>query len=206
MSHSTAKVNKSSFCKEQDVLSVGECVSVYLRLDVSLALSVLLQPLNLDLTVEVTDVADDGVVLHLEKVFADEDILASSGGDDNIASTDGVIDGCDLVTLHGGLKGVDGINLRDDNSASEPTEGLGGSLTDISVSGDESDLTGQHNVGGTLNTVNKRLPASVQVVELGLGDRVVDVDGGHLQLTGLEHLVKVVDTSCGLLRAPLDPW
>lgn len=32
-----------------------------------------------------------------------------------------------------------------------------------------------------------------------LGDRVIDIDGGHLQIALLHHLVQVVDTSRGLL-------
>jgi len=41
------------------------------------------------------------------------------------------------------------------------------------------------------------------VVELGLGNRVVDVDGGDLELAVTEELVKVVDTGGGLLRDTL---
>lgn len=42
------------------------------------------------------------------------------------------------------------------------------------------------------------------VVELGLGNGVVDVDGRDLELAISEHLVKVVDTSGGLLRNTSD--
>jgi hypothetical protein len=42
------------------------------------------------------------------------------------------------------------------------------------------------------------------VVKLGLGDRVVDVDGGDLELAVAESLVEVVDTGGGLLRDTLD--
>ena len=42
------------------------------------------------------------------------------------------------------------------------------------------------------------------VVELGLGDRVVDVDGGDLELALLGGTVEVVDTSGGLLRDTVD--
>lgn len=40
----------------------------YLRFDVDLGSSVLVQPAHVDLTVKVTDVTDNGVVLHLFKV------------------------------------------------------------------------------------------------------------------------------------------
>jgi hypothetical protein len=42
------------------------------------------------------------------------------------------------------------------------------------------------------------------VVELGLGDGVVDVDCGGLELTVPESLVEVVDTGGGLLGDTLD--
>lgn len=42
---------------------------LYLRLDVDL-LCVVVEPAYVDLAVEVSDVADDGVVLHLLKVAA----------------------------------------------------------------------------------------------------------------------------------------
>lgn len=40
----------------------------------------------------------------------------------------------------------------------------------------------------------------VDVVELALGDAVVDVDGGEEELALLGHLLETVDTGGGLLR------
>ena len=65
-------------------------------------------------------------------------------------------------------------------------------------------LSSKHDIGGPLDSVNQGLPAAVEVVELGLGDGVVDVDGGDLQGVVLEHLVQVVHTSGRLLRQALD--
>ena len=48
------------------------------------------------------------------------------------------------------------------------------------------------------------MAAAVLVVELGLGDRVVDVDRREEQLTGLGQLVEPVDTGRGLLGDTLD--
>ena len=50
--------------KEDDVVSVGQGEPVNLGLDVGLLDGILLQPLDADLAVEVTNVAHDGVVLH----------------------------------------------------------------------------------------------------------------------------------------------
>jgi hypothetical protein len=54
--------------------------------------------------------------------------------------------------------------------------------------------------GGTLDTIDQRLTATVQVVELGLGNGVVDVDRRDKELLVLQHLVQVVNTGGSLLR------
>lgn len=77
-------------------------------------------------------------------------------------------------------------------------------LAYITVTGDDGDLSGQHDVGSTLDAVDEGLSASVVVVELGLCNRVVDVDRRDLELALLEELVEVVDTGRGLLGDTLD--
>ena len=42
------------------------------------------------------------------------------------------------------------------------------------------------------------MSATVNIVELRFGDRVVDVDGREFEFVGLRHLVKTVDTGGGL--------
>lgn len=60
-------------------------------------------------------------------------------------------------------------------------------------------LAGNHDVGGAHDAVGQRVAAAVHVVELGLGHRVVDVDGGdHERAAGL-HLVQPLHPSRGLL-------
>ena len=77
--------------KSDEVLAVGEGVPIHLGLDVRLLLAVLLQPLDLDLAVEVTNVADDCVVLHHHEVLAGQDVLATSGGDKDVAPVKKVV-------------------------------------------------------------------------------------------------------------------
>ena len=77
-------------------------------------------------------------------------------------------------------------------------------LADITIAGNHGDLTGKHNVGGTLDTVDKGLATAVVVVEFALGDTVVDVDGGDLELAITESLVEVMDTGRGLFGDTLD--
>jgi len=86
MTHGTAKIHQPTLSQQDDVLAVGQSVSVNLGLDIGLCLAVLLQPLDLDLAVEMTNVADNGVVLHLEEMLASQDVLATSGGNKDVAS------------------------------------------------------------------------------------------------------------------------
>lgn len=98
MAHGTAQVDQSALGQDDDVAVVFQQVAIhlrrrrriqgqnslsenreitavqpgsevhYLRFDVDLSSSVLVQPAHVDLTVKVTDVTDNGVVLHLFKV------------------------------------------------------------------------------------------------------------------------------------------
>ena len=92
MTHGTAKVDKTTLSQQDDVLAVLQGEPVHLGLDVRLRPAVLLQPLDLgrnvqikdsalktifckklkvylDLAVKVTNVANNGIVLHLKGNF-----------------------------------------------------------------------------------------------------------------------------------------
>ena len=143
--------------------------------------------------------ANNGVVAHDLKVLSRQDVTATGGGDEDLTLRSSLLHGGDLVALDGSLEGVDRINLGDKDASTHAAEGVGATLANVTVTGNDTNLTGNHNVGSTLDTVNERLTAAVQVVKLGLGDRVVDVDGGNAELVVLEHTVEVVDTGGGLL-------
>ena len=88
----------------------------------------------------------------------------------------------DFVAFHRGLQGVDRVDLGDDHAGAQRLHRMGTALADVAVAGHDHDLAGHHDVGGPLDAVGQRFAAAVEVVELALGDRVVDVDGRHLQL------------------------
>lgn len=128
-----------------------------------------------------------------------QDISASSGGDEDLTLRSSLGHGSDLKPRNGGLEGVDGVDLSNDNTGAKRAEGISTTLSDVTVAGNDSGFSGNHDISGTLNTIEERFTASVKVVELGLGDSVVDIDGRNPQLVLLEHLVQMMDTSGGLL-------
>ena len=71
--------------------------------------------------------------------------------------------------MHGRLQSVDGVDLGDDDAGAKAVESLSAALADVSESSNNSDLAGDHNVSGALDSVNQGLAAAVEVVELGLG-------------------------------------
>ena len=137
---------------------------------------------HLDLVVEVADVADDGLVLHLAHVLQRDDVDVAGGGDIDVAAAERLFDGGDFVAFHRGLQGVDGIDLRDDDASAEAAQRSRRALAHVAVAADARDLARDHDVRGALDAVDERFAAAVEVVELRLGHRVVDVDGGNQQL------------------------
>lgn len=196
----TAKVDEAALGKEDDVAAVLHEEAVDLGLDVLARLGVGLQPRDVNLDIEVTNVADNGIVGHGLEVLANKDVTAAGGGDKDLSLGNSLLHGGDLETRDSSLEGVDGVNLSDDDTGTHGVESHGATLSDITETGDNGDLSGNHDIGGTLDTIDERLTATVKVVELGLGNGVVDVDGWDQQLAVLEHLVKVVNTGGGLLR------
>ncbi len=196
-----AEVDETALRQQVEAVAVREGVLVDLRLDVRhLDPLPRLEPRHLDLVVEVADVADDGLILHALHVLQRDDVAVASRGDVDVAPAEGVLHGEHAVALHGGLQSANRVDLRDDHLRSEPAQSLGAALADVAVAADDGDLARDHDVRGALDAVRQALAAAVEVVELALGHRVVDVDGGDEQATVALHLVQAVDARRRLFR------
>jgi len=104
MSGGAAEVEETSSGEDDDGVSSWELVAVDLWLD--------LQMLNafpageashVDFVIEVADVADDGVVLHLAHVCGGDDVVVASSSDVDVGEAKTALQGLDAVALHGGL-------------------------------------------------------------------------------------------------------
>jgi hypothetical protein len=120
------------------------------------------------------------------------------------AVDDDVVERRDLVALHRGLQRADRVDLGDDDARALAPQRLGAALAHVAVAAHDGDLAADHHVGGPVDAVDERVPAAVLVVELRLGDRVVDVDGREQQRRRLLHLVQPVHAGRGLLGDALD--
>ena len=85
-----------------------------------------------------------------------------------------------------------------------PRSDAGAALAHVAVAGHQRHLAADHDVGGPVDAVDQAVATAVEVVELRLGHRVVDVDGREEQLAGLHHLVQAMHAGRGLLGDALD--
>src|SRR5207245_10984781 len=112
MSSGTAEVQETPFSKNEDAMAVGKNPLIVLRLDVHLAnAGHFFQPRHADLVVEVTDIANDRLVLHARHVLCSDDVAIAGGGDEDVAILDNALEPLDVVTLHLRLQCTDRIDL-----------------------------------------------------------------------------------------------
>lgn len=131
-------------------------------------------------------------------MLSGQDISAPGCGDEDLALGSSFGHGGDLETGNGGLEGVDRIDFSNDDTSAERAEGVSTALSNVTVTSNNRSLSSNHDIGGTLDTIEERFATSVKVVELGLSDSIIDVDSRNLQLVLLEHLVQMMNTSGGL--------
>ena len=143
------------------------------------------------------DVPDDGFIFHLCHVLGGDDLEVAGGGHEDVSGFNDIIKRGDLEAFHRGLQGTDGVDFGHDDAGALTLERLGTALADVAVATDDSDLAGDHDVGGAEQAVDERVSAAVKVVELALGARVVDVDGGEEELAFFFELVEALDTGGG---------
>jgi len=191
------KVEKAALSEDDDTVTIREDEFVNLGLDI-VAGCRFHEAIHVNLVIKVTNVTDDGIVLHLGHVLGHDDVLVTSSGDKNVGNLDDGLKSNDGEAFHGCLESADGVNLSDIDDATSSLHGLGATLTDITIAADDGLLASHHDVGSAADTIGKGVLASVQVVELGLGDGVVDVDGGEEKLALECHLLESVNTSGGL--------
>jgi hypothetical protein len=197
---SATQVQETALSQKDDTVAIREDVSIDLLLDVgALDTGVALETLKIDLVIEVTNVTDDSVVLHLSHMLGHDDVLVTGGGDKDISGVDDRLNALDFVAFHAGLKGADGVDLSHDDTGALGLHGGGAALADITESTDDDLLTSKHDIGSAHKTIGKRVLATIDVVELLLGDRVVDVDGLEEELALLGHLLETVNTGGGFL-------
>ena len=131
MTRRVTEIEEPPFRKKDDRVPVGEHPFVYLRLDRRAANTCdLLQTCDVDLVVEVANVPDDRLMLHLPMICRDDVPVAGRSYED-VRGCDDVIEPCDLVAMHRSLQRTDRVDFGDDDPSALPAQRLGATLTDV---------------------------------------------------------------------------
>ena len=105
------------------------------------------QPGHVDLVVEVADVPDDRLVLHLRHVRGGDHVLVAGRGDEDVGGADHVLEARDLVAVHRRLQRADRVDLGDDHARALAAQRLGAALADVAVAAHDRDLAADQHVG-----------------------------------------------------------
>ena len=198
MSGCATEIHQTTFGEHVKAVASREGVLVDLRLDVGAHDAFgFVQAIDLNLVVEVTNVTNDGLILHLLHVLEADDVLVAGRGHINVTPAQRVFNRKHAESFHRSLQGADRVNLGHHNLRTLSTECLGTTLADIAVTADDTDLAGNHHIGRALDAVDQRLAATVEVVELRLGHRVIHIDRRYQQRAGVGHLIETMHTGSG---------
>src|SRR5439155_22059960 len=145
MTGGAAEVYQPTFSQEEDFMAIGETILIYLRFNVG-ALDSLgrVQSIDLNFIIKVADVRHDGLIFHPFDMFELDHINVAGSGDVDVAPAKGLFNGSHFVTFHRGLKGIDGIDLSNDDARALTAERLRATFADIAVTTNYSDLAGNH--------------------------------------------------------------
>jgi hypothetical protein len=135
------EVDETAFSQKNDVTAGWHCEAINLRFDIDSLLGVRLQPRNINLDIKVSNatafvnhnlnkagighlLADDGVFRHDQEVLGGDNVPVAGGSDKDVGTGSSILHCRDLITSHGGLQSVDGINFGNENARAIGLQGL----------------------------------------------------------------------------------
>src|SRR5262249_37790663 len=135
------EIDEPPFGENDQPLAVGKYDLVDLRLD--LLPRIIPQRVDLDLAVEMTNVADDGAVLHLPHVVDRDDVDVAGRSDEDVGDRCRRFHRRDLITLHRRLQRADRIDLGDDDAGALAPQARCGPFADIAEATHHGELAGE---------------------------------------------------------------
>src|SRR5690606_3579957 len=122
------------------------------------------QASHVNFVVEVTNVANDGLVLHTLEVLDADDVEVARGGDEDVGEINDRLQLLHFITVHRGLQRADRVDFCDDNASTLSAQRLSRALADIAVATHDGDLAADHDVSRTVDAVDQAVAAAVLVV------------------------------------------
>src|SRR5512136_2333359 len=149
-------------------------------------------------------VGQNGTIIHDLKVRLVDGVQATGDGDKDVTDA-----GCfekwhNLVSIHDGFNGADGVDLGHYHLRSHAAGPHGYATAAPAVAANHHILAGPEDVRGAGDAVDGALSRAVTVVEEMLGLGVIHRDDGVFQLLVLRHAAQSDHAGGGFLHAPYD--
>merc|ERR1712139_190052 len=156
MTGGTAEVTQAPRCQNDDAMSVREHRAVHLRLNIlDLDTGELLEKIHLNLVIEMADIANNCIVLHLLHVFQPDNLKVAGGRDEDVNLADNRLHCCYLEAFHASLQRANGIDLSNHDTCAASLHGMGAALANIAKAADQGTLATDHNISGAHDGVWK---------------------------------------------------
>ena len=146
------------------------------------------------------DIADDRVVLHARHVRGRDDAEVTGRGNEDVRLFEDTFKRLDVESFHRRLQRADRIDFRYNDASTLSAKRLRATFADFAIPANNGQFAGEHHIGRAIQAVNDRVAASIDIVELRLRHRVIDVDRGKQQRPALLHLIQTMDAGRRLLR------
>ena len=129
--------------------------------------------------------AYDGVILHLLKVSACQDVSASGSGNEDLALGCSILHSGNLVSRYRSLQSVDGVYFSDQHPGTQAVKSLSTAFSNIPKTSHDGDFPRNHDICSSLDTVDEGFSAPIEIVEFRFSDGVIDIDGGDQEFFDL---------------------
>jgi hypothetical protein len=201
MASGATQVEETTLSKNNDAVAIWELVAINLFFNIfNLDAWVAVQTSHVNLVVEVTDVSNNSVVLHLGHVSGHNNFVVASGSDKNVSSLDDRLEFLYFQSLHTCLQGTYWVTLSDDNASSAGFHGSGASFANITIAANYYLLAGNHDISGTHKAIWEGMTAAINIIELLFGDTIININGSEQEGSCSRHLVESENSSSGFFR------
>src|SRR5690554_3557885 len=153
MSGGTAKIDKSTFCKYDDVLSIY-IIKVHLWFYDILGMAIVfVEPSHINFIVEVANIADDGLISHCPEMLFGNDVFVACSSHNNICLFNSIFHLLHRITVHSSLQCTDWIDFGDNYACAGTAKGSSGTFTYISIPSYYGHFTRHHHICSSPNSI-----------------------------------------------------
>ena len=110
MARAATQIDQAAFCQQNDAFSVREDDMIHLRLDFFPL--VFFNRRDFDFVVEMTDVANNGLVFHLHHMVMGDDMVVAGAGYEDVGLVGGIVHRHHAVAFHRRLQGANRVDFR----------------------------------------------------------------------------------------------